>query len=234
MTIKIDVRSDVKEITRYLNRVQKKQIPFATALALTKVAQDAKKALRANMGVVFDRPTRFTLNSLFVKPAKKKNPISDVRLKDFAGRGGNARNYLAPEIQGGARPLKRFEKHLQRRGFLPKGMYVVPSKTQKLNKSGNVTLGQINKILSGLGAQFDPKQNSRDKAQKVFFVANINGAYGIWRRMSGNKIKFMFAFVKVPRYRGVFKFDRIARKIGNRMFKKRFEQSLRKALATAR
>ena len=35
----ISVKGDVKELTRYLTRLEKKQVPFATALALTKTAQ---------------------------------------------------------------------------------------------------------------------------------------------------------------------------------------------------
>ncbi|SER86124.1 hypothetical protein SAMN04244573_04468, partial [Azotobacter beijerinckii] len=53
-----------------LRRIER-QMPFATALALTRTAQLAKEAIEQDMRSVFDRPTRWTLNSLRLIPARK-------------------------------------------------------------------------------------------------------------------------------------------------------------------
>ena len=60
MAISIDVRADIKGAVKYLNRVQRKQVPFATALALTRTAQDVAKAETAQISKKLDRPTPFT------------------------------------------------------------------------------------------------------------------------------------------------------------------------------
>lgn len=99
-----DVRADVTFITRQLG-IAEKQIPFLTAYALTKTAQDIKDAEYKLIGQVFDRPTRFTLNSLFVRPATKSNLVASVEFKEGFGS-VPAWRYLGPHVDGGGRQKK--------------------------------------------------------------------------------------------------------------------------------
>jgi len=119
MTLEIDVRGDVKEVTRYLTRVQRKQVPFATALALTRTAQDAAKAETAQIPKKLDRPTPFTKKAIGFKAANKHTLISTVFVKDIQAA------YLGLQITGGARTAKG------------KGTGV-PTRNKKLNKYGNI------------------------------------------------------------------------------------------------
>ena len=48
-----------------------KQINFALAVALTKTAQTLQAQQYGEIKKVFDRPTPYSLNSLYVKPATK-------------------------------------------------------------------------------------------------------------------------------------------------------------------
>ena len=75
---RLDVRSNIAELTKNIDDLQKRHIPFVTAFALTKTAQDIKGAEVAVIAEVFDRPTRFTLNALYVKPATKQTLTSAV------------------------------------------------------------------------------------------------------------------------------------------------------------
>ena len=63
-------RVDDRDARRVIARMRSEH-PFALAYALTKTAQDIKAAEIDVMKNVFDRPTRFTLNVLFLKPATK-------------------------------------------------------------------------------------------------------------------------------------------------------------------
>lgn len=155
--LKIDVRGfDVGMMTRHLDALQREQIPFAMALALTETAKDIKAAERKEMLDVFDRPTPYTLNSLFLKPATKQRLEAQVYIKDEFGtaKGTPATKYLAPQIFGGRRNQKRFELALQRSAKLPIGfneeIYAVPGEGARLDAFGNVSRGQIVQILSDL------------------------------------------------------------------------------------
>jgi hypothetical protein len=79
--VKFDVRDNFPQVKRLLD-AQQRQMPFAVALALTRTAQDVKRAEQAEMRGVFDRPTPFTLNSLFTKPATKQSLEARVWVKD--------------------------------------------------------------------------------------------------------------------------------------------------------
>lgn len=73
--MELNIKSNVKSFTRYLSTVQRKQVPFALARALTWTAQDCQKAIQDSI------PKRFTVTKKWwlkqqptgikIKPAKK-------------------------------------------------------------------------------------------------------------------------------------------------------------------
>ena len=73
-----------------LDRLEREQLPFAAAFALTKTAEEIKKQLQAEMREVFDRPTRYTINSLFLEAATKDRMQARVWIKDRV-QDGNGR-----------------------------------------------------------------------------------------------------------------------------------------------
>ena len=159
--LEFDLSADLRPLLKKLDTIQR-QIPFVIASALTKTAVRVKPEIQKEMTKVFDRPTRYTLNSVFVTPAKKKdeNPTARVWLKDDTAtynRGGNAAEYLWPQIAGGStRALKRFEIRLKNHGLLPPGMFVRPGTGAKLDNHGNVNTGQMSAILAHLKTIREP------------------------------------------------------------------------------
>lgn len=223
------------ELARY-----EKQIPFATALGLTRTAEIAKRAIEDEMRNVFDRPTRWTLNSLRLFPAKKDNLQARVWMKNEADKSVPATRWLNPQIEGGARQDKRVEKLLRDRGILPAGKYVVPGRDAKLNSFGNLGRGQIQKLLSGLGAQFDKYQNSTDSARsaankRAFFVLGRgDNAVGIAQRTGKRSVKLILAFVSRPRYSQRLDFYGVGERVVTENLNREFAKALQQALATAR
>jgi hypothetical protein len=57
-----------------------------------------KRALEYEMPFAFDRPTPYTLGSLYLSPATKAIPVAKVWLKDDAGKGTPAAKYLFPRL----------------------------------------------------------------------------------------------------------------------------------------
>lgn len=202
---------------------------MVTAYALTKTAQDIKAAEVASMQMVFDRPSRFTLNSLVVKVAKKNDLVAMVYPKDGFGS-VPAWRFLGPQIEGGKRAHKAHEKRLIRAGHMKSDEYAVPGKGAKLDQYGNLSGSTIERILSQLQAaeQFagykaneTSRSRGRNKRKKTgrYFVlrpdaagrARGSVAAGIYYRQGLREIVPVIMFVKAPSYRKRFPFYEIAR-----------------------
>lgn len=232
----------LRERLQMLDRLEREQLPFAASLALTGTAQDVKRGLVDEMATVFDRPTRWTLNSLFVMPATKESMKARVWMKDESpGSGGKpATEWLAPQVFGGSRGQKRSEKMLTDAGLLPVGQYIMPGKGMRLDAYGNISRGTMNKILSGLGAQQDKYANSTDSKRSIgnlkrYFVLRKGGRpLGIAERTGrgANGMRMVIAFGSRPGYSKRFDFFEVAERIANDRLPIRFELALARALAT--
>lgn len=93
--LEIRVTSNIKQISKQLSGLAYKEVPFATARALTELAQEVQQAERTAMESVFDKPKPFTLNSVRVFGATKDSLTAGVFVKDRAA------SYLSPFEDGG-------------------------------------------------------------------------------------------------------------------------------------
>lgn len=240
---------NANEVAKALNRTATEQIPFATANALTAIAQRIKAGEIKVMKARLDRPTQFTLNSLYVKAALKKDLAKGARVwfKDYASKGTPAGKYLQPGVYGGARRSKRFEKALMARGILPEGQFAIPGSGAPLDSHGNVPRGLYVKVLSGLkafsevgydaNATGSTRSKRKGNAQK-YFVATIDGQAGIWERVKsgfGEGVKPVFVFTDgEPKYRVLVPFFKIAENIHKANYAKEFTYALEQAMKTAK
>lgn len=233
----VNFSRDLAKFQRMLDEAGKKQFPFAAARALTQTAQAVKAAEIASMQDVFDRPTKFALNSLFVKPATKGRLFAHVYFREFAAKGTPAVKFLGPQVYSGKRRIKRAEKALQHAGMLPKGKAVVPGKSVKLDQYGNMRPGQITRILSALRASSDATQNRAQGQRTPFFVGAPGGApEGVWRRIGrrGRRIEPVLIFIDVPSYEARLPFHETAVKVSREVFPQLFKTSFEGAMRTAR
>ena len=133
------VQIDTKSLEQDLDDVQRKQLPFATSLAINRTAQRVKAAEEAEVKRVFDRPTSRTTRGLFMQSGSKAKPEARVFLKDNqAGSGTPAAKFLLPQIEAGGRDQKRFEVALKAVGILKAGWYVVPGDHAEIDAYGNI------------------------------------------------------------------------------------------------
>lgn len=238
--IQLTVKSELKNLVKRLDDIQKKQIPFATAKALTETGKKVKEAEVQEMKRTFDRPTRFTLNSLFLSPATKQRLVARVWLRDWAPKGTPATKYLAPQIEGGGRKLKGFEILLNRKGVLPDGYYAVPSRKARRDAYGNLNKGLLNQILSYSGAQRDRAQNTKQgkarqtKAKFVVLDERNGKPGGIWQLDANMNLFPVLIFVKQPGYHSRFDFRGVASRTIRANFRKELDRALAYALRTAR
>lgn len=220
------------------------QITFATALALTRTAQTIEGRLKQEMQNVFDRPTRWTLNSLRVSPATKKKLEARVWMKDEADKSIPATKWLTPEITGGPRQDKASERNLRQRGILPSGKYIMPGRSAKLDQYGNLPKGVITKALSGISG-FDQRgfnanatgsRRSRAKgnSKRYFVMYRGKTPIGIAERTSRNRMSVLLAFVGRPAYPRRLDFYGIADQVAAQTLRPELVKAIRQALSTAR
>lgn len=133
----INVRADVKRMERNLSALAYKQMPFATAQALTHLARIVQVGEQEAMKSVFDRPTPFTVKSVGVRAARKDNLEALVYVKDIAAA------YLEPYEEGGKNKLN--SKALLKPVGAPLNQYgnLTKSKLAQLKAKGNTFVGKV-------------------------------------------------------------------------------------------
>ena len=99
MAFDISIHSNLREIERKLGALAQKQVPYATAMALTSLAKLVQKAEVKNMAATFKTPSPFTLRSVRTIAARKDSLVARVFVMDKAAE------YLEPYEQGGAHKL---------------------------------------------------------------------------------------------------------------------------------
>ncbi|WP_434627613.1 hypothetical protein [Chromobacterium sp. CV08] len=95
----ISVSSNVQQLRRKLTMVQRDQLPFAVAQALTAVGKLVQRGETEQIGNKFKNPTPFTRNSVGMRAARKSSQEAMVFIKTQAAR------YLAPYESGGEHVL---------------------------------------------------------------------------------------------------------------------------------
>ena len=251
--ITFSVKSDLEATISRFARIAGDQMPFATAVALTRTAKAAKEEIERQLPSLIDNPTPYTMRGFRLYPATKRKLLAEVDFRVAMGRGTQARDYLAPLVYGGQRKLKAFERSLQRVGLLPSGMAAVPGKAARLDAYGNMSRGQITQILSyfkAFGEQgyraniTDKRKASMAKGSKrtgargvSYFVGKPNGGRhpsGVWQKTNfgelGSAIKPIIIFVNRPAYRKQLDVPGIA----ERVIRSRFASELSMAVAQAR
>lgn len=120
--MKINVRHNFKEAQRWMNSIERKQIPFATALALNDTKDRCQDGVKTAMLRKLDRPTPFTMNAFdnsFRTRAKKRYLTAIIQVKPIQAE------YLYEMFYGGTETKK----------------HIVPGEDAKLNQYGNLPRG---------------------------------------------------------------------------------------------
>jgi hypothetical protein len=215
----------IAQMIREVRGIPTRVIPYAASTALTRTAQRAaKEDLPAEMNRVFDRPTPYTLNSLFVKPSTAFTLSARVMVKDTAGSGVVPEKFLQPEVEGGGRGQKGMEKALRYAGILRSSERVVPSHEMKLDAFGNVPGSRIRSILASV--EKTGGKSARGAKGSGIFAGQIGRTRGIWQRSGKGKTRKvapLFIFTQAqPQYRSRLDFTGVTERVAEKHFRNEF------------
>lgn len=194
------------------------RLPSALARSMTYAARDAEKELKRQTPQFVDRPTRWTLNSTFLKPATTERLEVRFGFKDFATKGTPAAQYLQPMVAGEPRGPKRFERQLQRSGVLRPGEYLTPTGLSPLrfNAYGNIPASSYTQVISRIGGfgqqgytanRSNSARSTSKRRQRDFFIG-APGPYerAIYARVGTRQRGFVpvFNITSQPKYNEQF------------------------------
>jgi len=239
---------DATQFKREQKIILGKDLPFAAALAMTTLVKELKILAQKEIEGRYDRPTRWTKNSLFIEPARKKDYpdlTAAVYFKDEIANGVPAGRYLYPTIAGIKRKHTGFEKALIRNGLMRSNEFAIPAKTARLNQYGNISIGLMRKLLSQLqaaerGGGYQANETVRSRERKrskktgrltgaSFFIPKkgSNLPRGIYQRTGRGKPKMVYVFVRTgaPDYSKMFDFENILSDASYQMSDKIWDQA---------
>jgi len=212
----------------------------ALATALTWTAWDARAEVQKEMDSAFDRVTPWMRRSIYVDRATVQNPESGVKVSKWKGNGNNnpAARTLMPHVRGGERDQKAFEWKLQRAGVIRAGQSVMPGSGVRRNRYGNMTGGQVVKLLSNMNAHTEQgyTMNTRKASKRVQFLKRDKSGkpIGIWERRSRRKVVPILAIVdKAARYKKTFDYYGVIQRVRDAKFQDQYRRALKKELKKA-
>ena len=206
----LNITTNIKSIQRGLSKTAKRQVPFAIATTLTKLAFEAMQQEKQQAPKYLDRPTPFTVKGFRYKKANKRNLMSEV----YIDSSKTNRSYMNFAIEGGiSRPKKSALVH--------------PASNSKLNKYGNLPRNYVKKALANKSKFFSgvPKGMQGDESS------------GIWQRYGpkrNQRIRMVAQWRKTRSYQAKFPFYEITGDVVFGRANAIFNKQLAYAMATAR
>jgi hypothetical protein len=209
--VKIGIKGNLKPLQKAFIALHAKQVPFASALALTSLAKGVEQAEDDLTVETFDSPTPFTQKAFAIVPATKSKPVAIVFPKDIQSE------YLEPYVDGGPRSLGS------------KQAMLVPV-DQRTNQYGNLPRNTIARLMAKPNV-FKGKIVTKSGRQ----------ISGIWQRPTakgrkGGKghLKLLVAFDDTTPAPKHFPFYERAQAYIRANAAREFDNAMRRALATAR
>jgi len=150
--------STLKDLSRQLEQLQK-QIPFATAQAMTSVVRDIAAAQKVALGRKLESPTPFTVNSVGSSGARKNNLRAKVFVRDVAAE------YLEPFEFGGEHKLNSQALLNPKNIKLNKYGNMPRNKLSQLKAKPNVFVGEVNGV-DAVWQRRKPKKAKKKRARR--------------------------------------------------------------------
>lgn len=249
VSIKIDTKQLERDVAK-LSESVRKQIPFATALALTRTAMVARDMLKSTLASTFDNPTPWIKRSAEMERATPATLTAAVGIRDKGARATQA-TYIKEHFSGGQRGQKPYERALVGMGLLPGGYVTVPGDDVKLDRYGNISRKDLAEIFGAIKTRMNLYKGRGKRMQRVgYFIVKPGDSDprtkhlspGIWRRRMtyatgdyGDRPPIaVLLFVRSATYKKVIDLPKIGKTAIDTEFRRQFSKALDQAIRTAK
>lgn len=227
----IDLQSNIEEHAARLNALERKQLPFAAALASTRTAGRAQTKIRRNLPRRFTIRNKWVQSGIRVKPAKKTDPRPRAVVwsrDDFM--------YLHEE-GGVKKPVDGKALAVPVLGFGRRGIVTSRSRPARLLRQYGYWVAPLGKHskAGGIFHRKGPRRKRPKRYNKV--VWRKSGRSGARYAEVGRKrqpIELVYVFTPQAKIEARFGFEEMTLSAVNRYFEKEFRAALAYALKTAR
>lgn len=208
--MKVTLELDMKPFLAGLSEAAKKRVPAALADGLNHTVSGARVALQKEMDDVFrPKPTPYIRNSVRTQTADAGDLSAFVYISDREpGKGGlSPLQILLPHVYGGPRALKASERALRGMGFMGAGQHIVPGVGAPKDAYGNISGGQMKRILGFIGAQRGTGYNKTKKTGDHYVIPFV----GVFKHVgSGASVPVLHFTYAAPQYeKGTFDFHHV-------------------------
>ena len=148
----------IKDLSRQLQTLQK-QIPYATAQAMTAVVRQIAAAQKVALGRKLESPTPFTVNAVGSSGARKNDLRAKVYVRDIAA------GYLEPFEFGGDHKLNSSALLNPKNIKLNKYGNMPRNKLSQLKAKPNVFVGEVNGV-DAVWQRRKPKKAKKKRARR--------------------------------------------------------------------
>ena len=222
---------DPRKLQEGLADLHKRQIPFASSLAINRLLFGAQQELKKGIDTWVDGgAVNFTKSGIQYQKSSKKHLYGALYAPEN-------RPYMKTMIYGGIRrPLKNNTKLIVP-GYSQKSSFVGPVKQQlRLNKRGNIPRNTIKRLMSKSTKQFVGPRKNQPKTDH--FVGRPKGQEhrpkGLYSIVKGRGPRLLIAMQdKQKTYKSIWPADRIALKYADKNFNQIFGKTLSQAIATS-
>lgn len=238
---------DNKELVRRFSAMETDFGNQVLIKAMNDTAFDIRDAFKTEFRRVFDKPREITVNSILFIKAKPGRFIAEIYVRDDVNDGMPPSKYLFPQVVGGPRAQKTFEKRF-RSNFQIGDKFFRPGSRQDLDAYGNLPAKLYPKMLAQLQASFDPLNRESDKGRarrnkrarrkgggaNYFVLGRDRGklkAGVIYERVNfiaglGSKIKIALQPIETTNYKVRFRPGPLAQRIFDKKFPDAFHRRL--------
>lgn len=232
-----------------MNNIAKKQLPYAAMLALNETAKGGRLAVQAEMDRVFDRPKPYAKRGVVYDRATRQNMRAAVVVTGDRTKGSlPATAFLGPQIHGGRRTHKAFERQLIDRGLMDRSEVAVPANRTPRDRYGNMTQGFLNRVMADLridyrgagatrvGSDASLKRNKNYRNARFFVPKRDGGLFpGVWQRSPQDDSVFpVMLFIRSESYRVRLHLDDVVDRHVRASIDENFAVAFAQAMRTAR
>ncbi|MGQ3055166.1 MAG: hypothetical protein ACT6S0_25540 [Roseateles sp.] len=240
--MRLDLKLEgIDAVREQLVRLSGKEARAAYAAALNDTGFQVRRVMRNEIRTVFDRPTPYVANSVYVRQATAERLSVAIEPTYYGGKGIDPQQILQAQEFGGTRRDKRSEVALRRAGILPAGYQTAIPRTPYPGSDdgrGNLRgsfLVQLISYFQAFGQQgYRANMTARRRANvhrgtaknagRRYFVAygrlrsgpTAHLAPGIWAASGthGTDVRPVLMFVRAGSYRSRLSMEAIADKAG--------------------